>query len=232
MFSVYGRAGRIFRGSMEELRKVAAVSGLIRARRIAPIGQDTQDMTHEAHETLDMAHSVVDTVHGRAQDIAHRSAMAAYTLSAREQAHRHPLSRVKHIMTRPVITLPNTANVGDAWALFTERGVGQAPVVNADNVLEGLLTRSHLSHPDRLPGPEMHVLEWRAILAQRVVDVMWTPVPGVSVDTDIRHLARVLLDTDLPGLPVADDFGQVIGFVSRTDILRAVVADPPLDLWG
>ncbi len=229
MFSVYGRAGRIFRGSMEELRKVAAVSTLVRARRIAPIGQDTQDMTHE---TLDMEHSVVDTVHGRAQDIAHRSAMVAYAMTARQQAPRHPLTRVKHIMTRHVTTLPNTANVGDAWALLTERGVGQAPVVNADHVLEGLLTRSDLSHPDRLPGPDMPVLEWRAILAQRVVDVMWTPVPGVSVDTDIRHLARVLLDTDLPGLPVVDDFGQVIGFVSRTDILRAVVADPPLDLWG
>ena len=229
MFSVYGRAGRIFRGSMEELSKVAAVSALIRARRIAPIGQDTDDMTHEAH---DMAHAVVDAVHTRAQDIVHRSAMAAYTLSDREQAHRHPLTRVKHIMARPVITLPNTANVGDAWALLARRGVGQAPVVNADNMLEGLLTRSDLGHPDRLPSAQMPVLEWHAILEQSVLEVMWTPVPGVSVDTDIRHLARVLLDTDLPGLPVVDDFGQVIGFVSRADILRAVVADPPLDLWG
>lgn len=222
MFSVYGRAGRIFRGSMDELRKIAAVSASARARRMLPMGQDAHDV----------AHPVVDAVYTSAQDIAHRSAMVAYTLTAREQAHRHPLTRVKHIMTQPVITLPNTANVGDAWALLTERGVGQAPVVNADHVLEGLLTRSGLGHPDRLPGPQMHVLEWRAILAQRVVDVMWTPVPGVSVDTDIRHLARVLLDTDLPGLPVVDDFGLVIGFVSRTDILRAVVADPPLDLWS
>ncbi len=230
MFSVYGRAGRIFRGSMEELRKVAAVSALVRARRIAPMGQDAYDMAHDMAQ--DTAHAVVDAVHNRAQDIVHRSAMAAYTLSAREQAHRHPLTRVKHIMTRPVVTLPNTANVGDAWALLAQRGVGQAPVVNTDNVLEGLLTRSDLGHPDRLPSAQMPVLEWRAILAQSVLEVMWTPVPGVSVDTDIRHLARVLLDTDLPGLPVVDDFGQVIGFVSRTDILRAVVADPPLDLWG
>jgi CBS domain-containing protein len=31
---------------------------------------------------------------------------------------------------------------------------------------------------------------------------------------------------------VVDDGGRVTGFVSRTDILRAVVADPPLDLWS
>ena len=67
---------------------------------------------------------------------------------------------------------------------------------------------------------------------QSVVDVMWTPVPSVSADTDIRRVARVLLDSGLPGLPVVDEEGRVTGFVSRSDILRAVVADPPLDLWS
>ena len=85
--------------------------------------------------------------------------------------------------------------------------------------------------PERLPGPESHALVWRALLLQGVVDVMWTPVPSVAPDADIRHVARVLLDTGLPGLPVVDDHGAVIGFISRSDILRAVVADPPLDLW-
>ena len=121
--------------------------------------------------------------------------------------------------------------MGDAWALLAERGVGQAPVVGTDNVLVGLLTRADLSRPDRMPGPDTHPLVWRATLAQSVVDVMWTPVPSVAEDTDIRRLARVLLDTGLPGLPVVDEAGRVIGFVSRSDILRAVVADPPLDLW-
>ena len=61
---------------------------------------------------------------------------------------------------------------------------------------------------------------------------MWTPVPAVARDADIRHVARVLLDTHLPGLPVVSEAGRVEGFVSRTDILRAVVRDPPLDLWS
>jgi CBS domain-containing protein len=45
-------------------------------------------------------------------------------------------------------------------------------------------------------------------------------------------VAGVLLDTGLPGLPVTDEAGVLIGFISRTDILRAVAADPPLDLWS
>jgi CBS domain-containing protein len=104
-------------------------------------------------------------------------------------------------------------------------------VVDANSLLIGLFTRADLLRPERLPGPDSHAHAWAEMLAQNVVDVMWTPVPSVSIDADIRRVARVLLDSGLPGLPVADDEGRVIGFVSRSDILRAVVADPPLDLW-
>ena len=85
--------------------------------------------------------------------------------------------------------------------------------------------------PDRLSLPGTNVPAWRAMLAQPVSDIMWSPVPAVDEDTDIRRVARVLLDTHLPGLPVVNEGGSVTGFVSRTDILRAVVHDPPLDLW-
>jgi len=65
-----------------------------------------------------------------------------------------------------------------------------------------------------------------------VASVMWTPVPSAHPNTELRHVARVLLDTGLPGLPVVDANGVVSGFVSRTDLLRAIVNDPPLDLWS
>jgi CBS domain-containing protein len=45
-------------------------------------------------------------------------------------------------------------------------------------------------------------------------------------------VAEVLLASGLPGLPVSSAEGRVLGFVSRSDLLRAIVADPPLDLWS
>jgi CBS domain-containing protein len=220
MFSVYGRAGRLFQGSMEDLRKVSAMSALSRSRRIAPVGQGTPGDAPAG-----------PAMHSEPKDVVHRSAVAAYAQTAKPETNRHPLTLVEHIWTQNVITIADTATVGDAWHLLAERGLGQTPVVSADGLLVGLVTRADLTRADRLPGAEMHLLVWRALLAQSVVDVMWTPVPSVSLDTDIRRVARVLLDTGLPGLPVVQDSGVVIGFVSRTDILRAVVADPPLDLW-
>jgi CBS domain-containing protein len=57
-------------------------------------------------------------------------------------------------------------------------------------------------------------------------------VPSTAPGTDLRRVAALPLDTGLPGVPVADDSGDVLGFVSRTDLLRALATDPPLDLWG
>ena len=221
MFSVYGKAGRLFRGSLEDMRKVGATTSLVRSRRLAAISEDARDQT-PVQSNAATATPVAMT---------HRSAMAAYAQTTKADTNRHPLTRVDDIMTRSVVTLAEAATVGEAWKLLADRGIGQVPVVDHADVLVGLLTRADLTRPDRLPGPETHALVWRALLAQSVVDVMWSPVPSVTPDTDIRRVARVLLDTGLPGLPVADDAGHVIGFVSRTDILRAVIADPPLDLW-
>ena len=72
----------------------------------------------------------------------------------------------------------------------------------------------------------------KALARRPVREVMLSPVPAVSPDTDLRRVASALLDTGLPGLPVTDESGALIGFVSRSDILQAVAADPPLDLWS
>lgn len=226
MFTVYGVSGQLFRGSMEQLRQIGAVAAVARTHAIQAVGRDGRDP----------ASSSPDAFPGPAapapSDEAHRSALAAYAQTGKAVLPRHPLKRVDDLMSRVVITLPDTTTVLEAWQMLARHGVGQAPVVDAAATLVGLLSRADLLRPERLPTPDSNALVWRALLAQRVADIMWTPVPSVAPETDIRRVARVLLDTGLPGLPVVDAQGLVIGFVSRSDILRAVVTDPPLDLWG
>lgn len=227
MFSVYGTAGQIFRGSLEELGRVTGIRRTARGRRIDAVGLDAQD--HNPLRFADVLHA--PAYEAPATDMAHRTALAAYGEARKPVQARQPLTRVADIMTHDVVTVPDTATIEAAWAQLNEHGIAQAPVVSASGVLVGLLTRAELTRPEHLPRADAHALVWRAYLAQSVQDVMWTPVPSVAEDTDIRRLARVLLDTGLPGLPVVDDAGAVRGFASRSDILRAVVADPPLDLW-
>ena len=219
MFSIYGKAGRVFRGSMEDLRKIGPTSALGRVQKTRAVA-------------VDGAASTAGATSGAAQGMAHRGAMAAYEQASKNQAPRHPLMLVRDIMNPGAISLRDDSSVAEAWTVLSQHQLGQAPVVDAHGMLVGLLTRADLMRSDRLPGPHTHALVWQAFLAQSVTDVMWTPVPSVAPETDIRRLARVLLDTGLPGLPVVDEAGVVMAFVSRTDIRRAVVADPPLDLWS
>jgi CBS-domain-containing membrane protein len=208
----------MFRGSMEQLRQIGGVGALARTHAVYAVGRDMQESTSAATSQPPAG--------------APREAVTAYAQTQKTQSQRHPLRRVEDVMSRPVTTLSDKATVLQAWQVLAQQGVGQAPVVNQSGQLVGLMLRADLLRLDRLPGPDSHAVMWRALMAQSVLDVMSSPVPSVSADTDLRRVARVLLDTGLPGLAVVDEQGQVTGFVARSDILRAVVTDPPLDLWG
>ncbi|WP_180125466.1 HPP family protein [Rhodoferax sp. BLA1] len=232
MFSVYGMQGRLFRGSLEQLRQVGGVGALTRSRSLLPTEQEGRDRLAESSGAF--VESAANKAEGRnaGWEDSRRAALSAYTETRDGSTTRQLLTRVSDLMSQSIIILKDSATVLQAWQILSEKGVGQAPVVDANNHLVGLLTRADLLNPERLPSPDSHALAWRALMLQNVKDIMVTPVPSVAPDSDIRRVARVLLDTGLPGLPVVDEQGLVAGFISRSDILRAVVTDPPLDLWG
>ena len=49
--------------------------------------------------------------------------------------------------------------------------------------------------------------------------------------TDIRRIALAMLERNVDGVPIVNDDGLLLGFVSRSDILNAVVSEPPLSVW-
>ena len=40
-----------------------------------------------------------------------------------------------------------------------------------------------------------------------------------------------MLARDVDGVPITTEGGRLLGFISRSDILAAVVNDPPLSVW-
>lgn len=220
MFAIYGTSGQMFQGPFEELRKVAPSLRLARARAVSA-DLDRPDAT-EAGAGQDHA-----ARHSPAERALH-----AYADTQQGVVGRQQLRLVSDVMTRDPVLLPDTLSVWEALQRLVESGLSQAPVVNPQNRLVGALTWGDFMRPDRLPDPAANPLVWRARMAQPVTEWMFSPVPSVEPDTDLRRLAVALLDTGLPGLPVVTADGTVQGYVSRSDILRAVTHDPPLDLWA
>ena len=222
MFSVYGASGRLFRGTLEELRQVRPVHAVDRARAIEPAVRDGSDSA--LREALASP--------ARPPVEPHRVALAAYEQTRHPARQRWSEAPVSSIMQRVVFTLAQGATVGEAWALLDQHGIGQAPVVGVGGILVGLATRVGVTGLARLPAHHGNQHDWDALLGEPIVAVMHTPVSSVHADTDLRHVATALLEAHLPGLPVVDEHGLVTGFVTGSDILRAALHDAAVDLWS
>jgi CBS domain-containing protein len=177
----------------------------------------------------DSAPASLSTAEQRPTEALAAYAQAFYAHTQSGGGERQPLGLVEQLMSRHLISVPLDASLAQGQALLARAGVGQAPVLNPRGHLVGLLMRA-----DLLPQPEQlkDAASWRAWLARPVAEVMWTPVPSANPDTPIREAAQVLLDLRLPGLPVLGGDDQLLGFLSRSDILRALTREPPVDLWS
>ncbi|AVO50064.1 histidine kinase [Melaminivora suipulveris] len=228
MFFVFGPSGQMYRGGPEQLSQVAPVRRVQRPQALRTQSADVQ-ARQEAPTPAPGAQARAPAVPLRVLE-----AVSAYMQTEQGPAEpRQPLTRVRDVMTEGASTISVLPQLPahEAWQLLAQQGIAQAPVVNAQGLVVGLLLRADLAPLELLPGRE-HVRAAIARAQRTVEQVMVTPVPTVPPETQLRRLAGVLLETGLPGLPVTDEAGRLAGFVSRADIMRAVAGEPPLDLWS
>lgn len=217
MFSLYGLSGQNFRGTLEQLTELPGVNA---ARRGRGIGR-------EGEEPLPTFVARVDARPASSSAPGYEAAARAYRDMLQIEQERGPLYHAYQIMTRDVFTLDADAPAAAAWRALLARGLRQAPVLDAGHGLVGLALER-----DLLTTFNLERKAARAPRARQVADVMLSPVVTADPVTDIRRIARAMLQYGLPGVPVVNESRAMVGFVSRGDILRAVIADPPLSLWG
>lgn len=212
MFGVRGIHGAVFRGPLEQLLTTHRVDALAPTRVIEQDGGE-----HATPPLVDAHHD----------EPGHRAA-AAYAAVQAPMPERGPVYRAYQVMSRRVLSVPAGLDVERAWQALASRGVGQAPVLGDANAVIGLVSRADLLHV--LNETDGRVTDVRA---RRVEEVMTSPIVTVDPGVDVRRIARAMLEYHLPALPVVDDDkGTLLGIVSRSDLLRCLVADPPLTLWA
>ena len=144
--------------------------------------------------------------------------------SLQEPDPRTPALRVEQIMSPKVESLPPAALLRDAHTLFRSRRYRHVPVIDSDGRLRGIISdRDILAQQAADGGP----FSWSLPLEQ----VMKRHVLTSRRETDIRMAARVLFEERIGCLPVCEDSGRVVGILTRSDILRAIIQNAPLQLW-
>ena len=206
MFSVYGVTGQVFSGTLEAMDRVHR---LARTRNMREIARDGEEFGVEAvasHPSQD--------------------AVRAYRAMLPEELERGPLVHAGQVMSRPAITVRADATAADAWRTLRDRHISQAPVLDGAGNLVGIVSERELLTAIDIEGGL--VIE---NLRRQVSDLMTTPVVAAAPVTDIRRIAAAMLKGGVDGVPVVGAEGRLLGFVSRSDVLRSVIQDPPLSLW-
>jgi len=141
---------------------------------------------------------------------------------------------VKDYMRKEVNTINKDANFLDAMeTMFKERRNGLV-VIDKDNKVCGMLSSLHLIKwivPDYLED-DKHLAAFEAndVLAKRVHEVKKDKITKfmnpefhpVKAEDTLMEAATLMSEWNTRHLPVVDDSGSLIGYITRTDIKRAI----------
>ena len=123
-------------------------------------------------------------------------------------------TRARDIMISQVDTLPADMTVEAASAFFAEtaRTHRVYPVVDANGLVKGLVSRGDALRWQQDPAPDKQTLD------DHVSD---TSVPVAHPDDSIGYVADLMLNADVGRIPIVDpETGRLQGLLARKDLLR------------
>lgn len=209
MFYIYTPQGRTFSGPLERLRKVEKTAQ-------TPRFETPDDPVLEeqlAPETTD-------------NFTVSASAIAQYQQMLRKHSAREAVYHAYQVMSHPVVTVQYDSTCGEAIRQFEHHNFQVFPVLNARGILIATLSRKKLCSA---------LLAGSAIAKRSPISdaLTATDMQVITADpvTAVRRIAHAMLAHQLDALPVVDETHQLVGIVSRTDVLKCVTSDPPLSLW-
>lgn len=146
--------------------------------------------------------------------------------------------KAKDIMTRHVITVSEDTPISDILTKLLEHRISGVPVTDAEGHVVGLVSEGDLILRETPPRRRSWWLslfgdhrkmaeEFAKVHGLRARDVMTKPVVAVEEETPIREIAALLESRHIKRVPVLKA-GRLVGIVSRADLVRALVVQPPV----
>ena len=138
-----------------------------------------------------------------------------------------PVYEVRDIMTKNMVYSDDKATLEDVYRLLKEHQIGQIPIVTFAKKILGLVSKKMILNL------LMEDIENSIHILQRKIEDIYLPeVITADPATDIRKVAKVMIDFKLDAIPIVDENDSILGIVSKTDIIKAVSHLPKLQLWS
>jgi acetoin utilization protein AcuB len=123
------------------------------------------------------------------------------------------MMRVESYMSNAPITIRDDTVYWEAFDTMREKDLHHIPVINEDNAVVGILTRRDL---------QIAAQHFKEVPVE-VSEVMHSPVITISPGELLSEAAKQMIDKRIGGLPVLDTNDQVVGILTDTDLLRALI---------
>jgi acetoin utilization protein AcuB len=157
-----------------------------------------------------------------------RSALAAYQQQSVERPHLKPAILARDLMSAPVFSLPSDSTLLDAWASMSEKGFHHIPVTSMHDTLVGMVSYRDLLHH----VPELiTTADRRQASRRRLAEIMTSRVISATPVTEIREIARAMLDERIHAVPILDHNRHLVGILTTRDLLQGIANHGPLELW-
>ena len=127
---------------------------------------------------------------------------------------------IREYMVTPVITVTPDTLIDDALRTMHQHHIRRLPVVD-NGKLVGLITRHGLR--GAVPSSAIPLSIWGThyqLSKMKVRDVMITDVITVTPDTTIEEASALVEKHKIGTLPVIDERKNVVGIITRTDLLH------------
>jgi CBS domain-containing protein len=148
--------------------------------------------------------------------------------------------QAQDVMTTKVVAVAPDTPITEIAKLLLERQISAVPVVSDDRQLLGIVSEGDLTHGlgqegakrswwlDLLASPQTRAEAYLKGQGRLAWDVMTRSVISVTPDTPLPEIARLLEARRIKRVPVLRD-GELVGIVSRADLLRGFALQPSPD---
>jgi CBS-domain-containing membrane protein len=123
-------------------------------------------------------------------------------------------------MTRAVITVTRQATVRELTELFQKHDFNSFPLVEHENVL-GIVTKFDLLKTFAFSTGQM-LPHYDELLERRVAEIMTEAAVHVEPTAPLTRVLQLMVNVKSRSFPVLGPNRQLVGIISREDIIRAL----------
>ena len=211
MFAIYTKGSVNFRSSSDNLYNLKKVDKVL--------GVDIN-----LNESQPQSFSVPDKklyeggINQRAQDAYKKMA----NLDTNELIYE-----VHQIMSKDIYVINENAYIKEVYDIFKEKNIRQIPILNENKKICSMVNQKNILEllMDDLDNVKQNV-------NKKLKDIYLPDLITADPISDIRRVAKVMVDFNLNAIPIVNQEDELLGIVSRTDILKALAVRPAMQLWG